>query len=213
RADDDKELAPLLAKARAAADKGADGASLLATREFAPLHEVTAFRGLVRAHASRGAVRITLADEPGQPLTVTGRVQDKNGKPVGDALVYAYHTSSKGWYSDRAPHFGGDSGDHKHARLFGYVRTDAEGHFTLRTIRPGGYPRSTLPEHIHVSIDLGDATVLTTEVLFDDDARLTAEARTRAGHDGFVVTKVSRDAAGTAVSKPELTVDPPPAKK
>lgn len=206
RADDDAELAPLLAKAKAAAKAGKHAGELLATAEFAPLHELTAFRALVKAAACAEELRLPLADEPGKPLTVIGTVANKQGKPVADALVYAYHTSAKGWYSDRAPHFSGDSADFGHARLFGYVRTDAEGHFTLRTIRPGGYPRSTLPEHIHVQVFVGDASVMVSEVLFDDDARLVGETRERSVKEGMVISKPEvKD--GVAVVRPVLVVD------
>jgi protocatechuate 3,4-dioxygenase beta subunit len=208
RADDDAELAPLLTKAKAAAKAGKHAGELLATAEFAPLHELTAFRALVKAAARAEELRLSLADEPGKPLTVIGTVANKQGHPVADALVYAYHTSAKGWYSDRAPHFSGDSADFGHARLFGYVRTDAEGRFVLRTIRPGGYPRSTLPEHIHVEVFVGDASVLVSEVLFDDDARLVGETRDRSIKEGLVITKPEvKD--GVAVVRPVLVVDVP----
>jgi hypothetical protein len=206
RADDDAELAPLLAKAKAAAKAGKHAGELLATAEFAPLHELTAFRALVRAGACVEELRLPLADEPGKPLTVIGTVANKQGKPVADALVYAYHTSAKGWYSDRAPHFSGDSADFGHARLFGYVRTDADGHFTLRTIRPGGYPRSTLPEHIHVEVFVGDVSRLVSEVLFDDDARLVGETRERSIKEGLVISKPElKD--GVTLVRPVLVVD------
>src|SRR5262245_50045000 len=124
RAGDDAELAPLLAKAVDAVRRGADGAVLLTSSEFVALHELTPFRELVRDHAPRGEVRIDPPGEPGEPLVVRGTVKDRGGKPVAHALVYAYHTSAKGWYSDRAPHFSGNSGDVYHARLFAYVQTD-----------------------------------------------------------------------------------------
>src|SRR5262245_9045560 len=208
-ADDDSKLAPLLARAREAA-KSADGGALLASAEFAPLRELTPFRDLVRDHAPRGEVCVCLPDEPGQRLVVTGSVKDGQGKPVADALVYAYHTSAKGWYSDRAPHFSGNSGDVRHARLFCYVRTDEQGRFVLHTIRPGGYPRSTLPEHIHLHIDVGGKPVLGTEVVFDDDARLTKELRERAQHGEYVIVKPTKGAGGGQEAAAEFAVDVPP---
>jgi protocatechuate 3,4-dioxygenase beta subunit len=205
RADDDPELAPLLDKARAAARGGADGAALLQSKEFGPLRELSAFRALVRERAPVGEVRITLPGEPGRPLVVRGSVLDRSGAPVAGALVYAYHTSSEGWYSDRAPHFSGNGGDVGHARLFAYVRTDKAGRFVLHTIRPGGYPRSDLPEHIHVHVDAGGRPVFGGEILFDDDTRLGAEARAKLPRD-FIVAKVGKDAQGLVV-EPVLHVD------
>jgi protocatechuate 3,4-dioxygenase beta subunit len=212
--ENEPRLAPLLARAKEAAKAGADGAALLATKEFEPLRELKPFRELVREYAPRGEVRIPPPGEPGTALTVRGSVQDRHGKAVADALVYAYHTSSKGWYSDRAPHFISEGGgDMAHARLFGYVRTGADGTFVLRTIRPAGYPRSDLPEHIHLHIVCADQEVLVTEMLFEDDARLTASVRERMVREGCVVAKPARGADGAQVVNPEFTVEvPAPAK-
>lgn len=213
RTEDDPAIAPLLKEAKAAAEAGSTAQELLANARFTPLHEVTAFRGLVRAAARPATLRLTRADEPGKPIELVGTVVDRKGKPVADALVYAYHTSSKGWYSDRAPHFSGNPNDVAHARLFGYVRTDADGRFTLQTIRPGGYPRSTLPEHIHVHIGSGDKDWRVTEIVFEDDPRLVGEARDNARKNGFVVAKPEARSDGVTVFEPVLTVDVPEGEK
>jgi protocatechuate 3,4-dioxygenase beta subunit len=207
-ADDDRELAPLLAKARKAAEGGATGVALLADKEFAALHELTAFHHLVRDRAPRGEVSLLPPGEPGQAFVVRGSVVDQHGKPVADALVYAYQTSSKGWYSDRAPHFSGMDANEHHARLFGYVRTDAAGQFVLNTIRPGGYPRSTTPEHIHLHVDLGKQNLLIGAIVFDDDPRMTKEVREQPGRD--VLVKVEKD-GGKQIVRPEFKVEVAPA--
>jgi protocatechuate 3,4-dioxygenase beta subunit len=136
--------------------------------------------------------------EPGEPLVVTAQVVDRDGTAVRDALVYVYHTSSRGWYSDRAAHVAAPEGDRQHARLFGYLRTDADGRFELRTVRPGGYPGSDLPAHIHVEVHpKGEgAASLVTEILFDDDPRLTPAARRRSDQEGFVTARVRREPRG-----------------
>lgn len=214
RAADDKELAPLLAKAKQRADAGAGGAALLADQELAPLRELAPFRELVRKHAPIGEVTMVPAGEPGVPLLVRAAVRDQHGKPAPDVLVYAYHTSSKGWYSDRAPHFtgGAGGGDVDHARLFAYVRSDAQGQFVLRTIRPAGYPQSTLPQHIHWHAYVDGKEVGDGEVVFDDDPRLTKKMRDEGG-DFFVVCKVEKEGASDVV-RPVLDVKlPAPATK
>jgi protocatechuate 3,4-dioxygenase beta subunit len=204
RLDNDLELAPLLAKAKKAVEGGANGATLLANKEFAVLRELTAFHHLVRDCAPRGELSMLPLDEPGQPLTVRGSVKDQHGKPVADALIYAYHTSQKGWYSDRAPHFSGMDANEHHARLFGYVRTDAAGQFVLNTIRPGGYPRSTVPEHIHLHIDLGKQSLFLGGVVFDDDIRLTKAMREQSPRD--LVVKVEKE-GGKQVVRHEFKVE------
>jgi protocatechuate 3,4-dioxygenase beta subunit len=171
--------------------------SLLCDRRFMAAHEWPRFRQLVRQHAPRGSIRICGADEPGDRMRVRCTVRDGAGQAVRDAFVYLYHTSAKGWYSDRAPHYSGNSGDVKHARLFGYVKTDDAGVFELETIRPAGYPRSDLPQHIHISIDPpaeSNLAALTSEILFEDDPRLAAPgARERATREGFRVCPVQRE--------------------
>src|SRR5262245_61342622 len=87
RPDDDRELAPLLAKAKKAVAGGANGAAMLADKEFAALRELTAFHHLIRDCAPRGELSMLPPGEPGQPLVVRGAVQDQHGKPVVDALV------------------------------------------------------------------------------------------------------------------------------
>jgi protocatechuate 3,4-dioxygenase beta subunit len=212
RADGDKELAPLLAKAKKAAEGGAGGAALLADKEYVPLRELTAFHHLVRDRAPTGEITMLLPGETGQPLEVRGVVVDQRGKPVANALVYAYHTNQKGWYSDRAPHFSGMDANELHARWFAYVRTDAAGQFVLHTIRPGGYPRSTVPEHIHVHVDLDKKSLFVGGVVFDDDVRLTKEMREQVGRD--VIVKVEK-AGDKQIVRPEFKVqvaEPAPKK-
>ncbi|HEU4417377.1 MAG TPA: hypothetical protein VFT55_00485 [Planctomycetota bacterium] len=207
RTEADAEIAPLLVKMAEMVKAGADGGALLAAKELQPLREVTKFRETVRERAPKGEVTIAPAGEPGTPLVVRGLVQDSDQKPLAGALLYAYHTSAKGWYSDRAPHFrggAGQGGDVGHARLFGYVRTDDQGRFVLKTIRPGGYPESELPEHIHWHVTVGNTSVAGGEILFDDDARLSAEERQTAGE---AVTKPVKQADGGLLVQPVLTID------
>lgn len=204
---DDPKLAEPRKSMQEMVEKGADGPTLLAADSLLPMREVTEFRRLVRERAPQGEATMAPKGEAGTPLVVRGKVVDGEGKPVAEALVYAYQTNQKGWYSDRAPHFAGDGGDFAHARLFAYVRTNAKGEFVLRTIRPGGYPRSTLPEHIHWQVFVGDVSVGIGEVMFDDDKRLTKEARDHAGR-GVVIEKPEKDGAGIVV-KPTVLVDIP----
>jgi protocatechuate 3,4-dioxygenase beta subunit len=116
-------------------------------------------------------------------------VKNKEGKPVPDALVYLYQTDSRGWYAADAPHVLVNSGDIRHARIFGYAKTDKNGKFELHTVKPSGYPRSDLPAHIHVHVTAQGFRSYGTEFLFDDDERLVGEIRNRSVGDGFIVSK------------------------
>ena len=165
---------------------------VLSNPKYMPLHEWPRFRLALRDHASQGVLTMVTPEEPGTRLTLKGTVLDAGGNAVAKARVYLYQTSAKGWYSDRAPHVSGNSGDQKHARLFGYLVSDDQGRFEVKTIRPAGYPRSTLPAHIHVEVKSGtnDARALITEVQFADDPRLTPEARQRSERERFVIGDV-----------------------
>jgi protocatechuate 3,4-dioxygenase beta subunit len=185
----------LIDQAKAALESGKSTTTILSDPTFLSVHEWPRFRKLIRESAQSSRTTIVTPKEPGESLVVTGRVLDGDGRPVKQAVMYLYQTSAKGWYSDRAAHISAREGDRKHARLFGYLKTDAAGRFELRTIRPGGYPDSDLPAHIHVEIERADkeAGSFTTEVQFDDDPRLTAAWRKRSRQEEFVIGKVKKD--------------------
>jgi len=172
--------------------------SVLSDPQYLPFHKWPRFRAAIRDHATREPLTIVTPAEPGPRLVLKGTVLDHGGKPTAGALVYVYQTSAKGWYSDEAAHVAAPAGDEHHARLFGYVLCDPQGRFEVRTIRPAGYPESTLPAHIHVEIGPGndDSRKAITEVQFADDPRLTPEVRRLSLQAGFVITKVKRAASG-----------------
>jgi protocatechuate 3,4-dioxygenase beta subunit len=64
------------------------------------------------------------------------------GTAAAGAIVFAYHTDRGGLYDDPS------KGPHSW-RLRGWARTDREGRFTFETIRPGSYPNSNNPPHVH----------------------------------------------------------------
>lgn len=154
------------------------------------LHSKTEFRNLIKKHAPVGRITVVTSTEPGKRIKVKCNVTDKEQKPCSSALVYVYQTSAKGWYSDTAAHILKNEGDMRHARLFGYVYTDANGDFEIETIRPSGYPGSDLPAHIHIVMWKDEKYVpgVPGELLFDDDERLTPERKLRAIREGFLVS-------------------------
>jgi protocatechuate 3,4-dioxygenase beta subunit/tetratricopeptide (TPR) repeat protein len=182
----------LIDEAAAALRSGKSTSDILTNSAFLPAHEWPRFRKLIRQYGKSSRAAITPPQEEGEPLIVSGRVLDKAGQPVKNAVIYVYHTSARGWYSDRAAHIEAHEGDRKHARLFGYLTTDDEGNFKLQTIRPAGYPDSDLPAHIHVEVERAESGTgtLVTEIQFDDDPRLTAEWRDRSRKEGFVIAAV-----------------------
>lgn len=167
----------------------ADVSAILTDNEYLSIHPLTAFRELIRKHSKPAVLRIAPENERGKKISVTGIVTGSDGSPVSGALVYLYQTDAKGWYSADAPHVGGNSGDMNHARLFGYVQTDASGKFELHTIKPSGYPQSDLPAHIHVHVWAEGYRNFVNEFLFDDDERLTGSIREQAVRNRFLIQK------------------------
>lgn len=116
--------------------------------------------------------RIAPPSEPGDPLTVHGRVVGEDGTtPLGSAIVFAYQTDRGGLYDK--------PGSPAHSwRLKGWAQTTPDGAFEFSTIRPGGYPGSNIPQHIHLQVFLADGRRYWGEELqFADDPRLPANER------------------------------------
>jgi protocatechuate 3,4-dioxygenase beta subunit len=201
-----EQIKELIAKADSALRSGKSSTDVLTDPVFLPAHEWPRFRRLIRSQARDSRAEIVCPDEPGTRLIVTGTVLDETGKPRLKAVVYMYQTSAKGWYSDRAAHVAANEGDRKHARLFGYLKTDDAGRFELRTIRPAGYPESDLPAHIHLEVERRDErqAAWVTELLFDNDPRLTPEKKARSEREGFIIGSVKTDSQKAQIVEIDL---------
>ncbi|HEY6976102.1 MAG TPA: hypothetical protein VH396_07420 [Chitinophagaceae bacterium] len=162
---------------------------VLTDSSYMQLHSKTEFRELIKRFAKPEQITLVTATEPGTRITVKGTIADYNDKPFSNVLVYIYHTDNKGWYSDTAGHVSGMGGDRGHARLFGYFKTSNNGTFEFHTIHPQGYPNSDLPQHIHFEVfsNTGEALII-TELLFNEDARLTSSIRERMSNEGAIIS-------------------------
>lgn len=147
------------------------------------------FEGLPSQLESTG--RIAPVGERGVPLRITGVVRDRQGRPAAGIIVYAYQTDAGGLYP---------AANTRHGRLRGWVKSDASGQYRFDTIRPGGYPNTDIPQHVHMHvIEPGRATYYIDEIVFADDPRLTPTARKQAGtgRGGEAVVTPTRDRDGT----------------
>ena len=147
---------------------------------------------MLKKYADSKILTIAAGDEPGKKIQVFGSLKNESGNPVPDALVYLYQTDSRGWYAADAPHVLQYEGDIRHARLFGFVKTNAKGIFEVHTVKPSGYPQSDLPAHIHVHITAKDHRSVVTELLFDDDERLKGAIRANAERNDFLIAKPAK---------------------
>ena len=102
----------------------------------------------------------------GQVIELTGRVMNREGKPIAGARVEVWQANTHGRYthpSDRNPapldpNFEG----------FAVLQTDVEGRYRLTTIKPGAYPDDSgaiRAPHIHVDV-LGRVNRLVTQMYF-----------------------------------------------
>jgi len=125
---------------------------------------------------------ITYGKEPGSPLKISGKILRKDGIPGAGVLLYVYHTDNDGYYSKN----GNEKGAQKwHGKLHGWGKTDSQGRYEIRTIRPAPYPNNQLPAHIHAVVKLPDSgkAYYIGDFLFDDDPII------KRGQPGNVVHK------------------------
>ena|SRR5512145_2423531 len=140
-------------------------------------------QALERAQAQRPATltssgRIAPTSEPGAPLVIHGQLFGEDGRsPLTGATVFAYHTDRGGLY-DKA-------GSPPHSwRLRGWTKTDAQGRFEFSTIRPGSYPNSNNPAHVHFTVFNGSARYHAGELQFSDDPLIQASHRAQDQSEG-----------------------------
>ena len=122
---------------------------------------------LILNYAAEGEMAI------GQRIIVHGRVLDQNGRGVPGVLLEFWQANAGGRYRHKKegylapldPNFGG----------CGRTVTDANGGYSLRTVKPGAYPwpngvNDWRPAHIHFSVfGQGFAQRLITQMYFEGD--------------------------------------------
>jgi len=153
-------------------------------------------------------LKIAGKDEPGERLFIRGRVFKADGKtPFPNVIIYSYHTDSKGIY----PKKGDETGIRRwHGRLHGWCRTDAEGWFSIHTIRPASYPNSRAAAHIHHVVQEPDGSEpkYINDTVFEDDKfvdeKYRASEKRWGGSSG--ITKVQKQSDGTWEGKRFITL-------
>lgn len=114
-------------------------------------------------------IRLAADDEPGTPLEVSGQLFAPDGvTPAPGVVLYVYQTDATGRYSA--------SGEVP--RLRGWMRTDGEGRYRYRTIRPAAYPGRGFAAHVHTQAwGGGYEPQWNRDLLFADDPLLPDRER------------------------------------
>ncbi len=124
--------------------------------------------------------------DKGEPLLVSGRVLDEAGRAIAGAELDIWQTSPDGFYDVQQP-------DEQPAmNLRGRFRTDKDGVFHFRSIKPCSYPIPTdgpvgklltgmgrhpyRPAHIHFIISADGYESVTTHLFVEGDEYLDSDA-------------------------------------
>ncbi len=155
------------------------------------------------------SMQIAAAEEAGDRIILRGQVFKNDGRtPYPGVLLYAYHTDVKGIYSRN----GKEQGiQRRHGRLHGWLRTDAEGRYELRTIRPAAYPERDFPAHIHAVVwepGAGREPYYIEDFLFADDPLLQPRDRASAKKEPLTthVVTLHRQPEGLWIGKRNIVV-------
>jgi protocatechuate 3,4-dioxygenase, beta subunit len=135
---------------------------------------------------------IVPVNEPGEPLLIEGRVFAPDGsEPVSGIDVHAYNTDAQGHYAA--------NGSFYPPRLQGWVKTDAQGRFQIRTIHPGHYPGMHVPAHVHFGLwGAGYPFQYADELRFAGDPYLSEADLDGAKAEGKLakIAPMTKDASG-----------------
>jgi len=153
------------------------------------------------------------SSEPGQRLVLSGVIYRADGKePYPGVLLYAYHTDHTGHYSRR----GDEKGFQRwHGHLHGWCRTNAQGQYEIRTIRPARYPANTIPAHIHSAVqEPNGRTYYINDFVFADDDLVNEQYLAKLdGVGGTGVMTLRNDANGVATGVRDIVLDTPSARQ
>src|SRR5947199_6551681 len=154
-------------------------------------------------------------DVDGTPAIVSGRVLTLNGEPIAGARLDVWQADSSGRYDSQYP----DS-DELHMR--GLFRTDSEGRYVIRTVRPVHYAipsdgpvgrmlRATnrhpwRPAHVHFVVSADGYEPVTTHIFDDTDPYLGSDT-VFAVKESLICRFVRHDEADEA--SPRLSLAPP----
>jgi hydroxyquinol 1,2-dioxygenase len=148
----------------------------------------------------------------GEPAFYSGRVLSAEGRPLAGALLDVWSGDGDGTYDMQMP---GDIG----MKARGKIRTDAQGRYWFRSIKPTFYPVPTdgpvgrmlrkmgrhpfRPGHIHMIVSAPGHSAVTTHLFVADSDYLDSDAVF--GMKESLVAKFNRHEPGTAPTGEHVT--------
>jgi hydroxyquinol 1,2-dioxygenase len=151
-------------------------------------------------------------DTPGEPIIVRGRVTDPRGRPIAGALLDVWQAAPSGMYDIQDQ-------SQPDMNLRGRFRTDAEGRYEFRSVKPRSYPvpddgpvgmllraqgrHPYRPAHIHFIIGAGGYQPLITALYIAGDSYIDSDAVFGAKQSLTVGYRKSRQASANGKA-PEL---------
>ncbi len=146
-------------------------------------------------------------DIPGEPVVVSGRVTGQDGRPIPGALLDIWQATGEGFYDVQLESLDGEMG------LRGKIRTDNDGRYIFRTIKPSSYPipydgtvgkmleklgrHPYRPAHIHFIVSAEGNQPVITQIFVEGDAYLDSDA-VFGVRDSLVVDFVKNDSQDEA---------------
>ncbi|MFD0863882.1 intradiol ring-cleavage dioxygenase [Sungkyunkwania multivorans] len=119
----------------------------------------------------------------GTKILLTGTVYEFDGKtPASGVILYYYQTNVNGIYSTNPKeprNMPKNKLGQTHGHIRGWVKTNADGEYSIYTIKPGTYPSRDEPAHIHISVKEPDLEnhYYIDDFVFDNDPMLTSRRR------------------------------------
>ncbi len=98
----------------------------------------------------------------GEALEITGRVLSTDGVAIANAAVMIWQADETGKY--RHPSDDGEGPAKRGFQGYGRTRTNAEGKYSFRTIKPKLY--GGRPAHVHFRVMVSRAATFTTQMYF-----------------------------------------------
>ena len=126
----------------------------------------------------------------GQQIHLTGIVFEADGKtPAVNVLIYYYQTNLEGRYvhmAEQVRSMPPNALGQTHGYIRGWVKSDANGKYTINTVKPGRYPNGNEVAHIHAYVidPVVEEPYYIDDFVFDDDRLLTSARRSQLENRG-----------------------------